>query len=34
MIGVIFSGADIPFDYDIFTPGCRRAGLADMARLH
>ena len=33
MTGVIFSGAldtDISFDYGIFSPGCRRADLADM----
>jgi hypothetical protein len=36
MTGVIFSGevdTDILFDYGIFTPGCRRADLADMRRL-
>jgi hypothetical protein len=36
MTGVIFSGevdTDILFDYGIFTPGCRRAELADMRRL-
>src|SRR5262249_38373118 len=36
MTGVIFSGAvdtDILFDYGIFTPGCRRADLADIRRL-
>jgi hypothetical protein len=36
MTGVIFSGAlntDIFFDYGIFSPGCRRADLADMQQL-
>jgi hypothetical protein len=36
MTGVIFSGdvdTDILFDYGIFTPGCRRADLADVRRL-
>jgi hypothetical protein len=36
MTGVIFSGevdTDILFDYGIFTPGCRRADLAEMRRL-
>jgi hypothetical protein len=36
MTGVIFSGevdTDILFEYGIFTPGCRRADLADMRRL-
>jgi hypothetical protein len=36
MTGVIFSGAldtDISFDYGIFSPGCRRADLADMKQL-
>jgi hypothetical protein len=36
MTGVIFSGevdTDVLFDYGIFTPGCRRADLADMRRL-
>jgi hypothetical protein len=36
MTGMIFSGAvdtDISFDYGIFSPGCRRADLADMKRL-
>jgi hypothetical protein len=36
MTGVIFSGdvdTDILFDYGIFTPGCRRADLADVQRL-
>jgi hypothetical protein len=36
MTGVIFSGevdTDILFDYGMFTPGCRRADLADMRRL-
>jgi hypothetical protein len=36
MIGVIFSGdldTDIIFDYGLFSPGCRRADLADVRRL-
>src|SRR5262249_22746601 len=36
MTGLIFSGAvdtDILFDYGIFTPGCRRADLADVRGL-
>jgi hypothetical protein len=35
-MGVIFSGAidtDISFDYGMFSPGCRRADIADMKRL-
>src|SRR5262245_5874749 len=34
--GVIFSGTvdtDISFDYGMFSPGCRRADIADMNRL-
>jgi len=33
---MIFSGdvdTDIAFDYGLFSPGCRRAGFADMRRL-
>jgi len=33
---VIFTGAvdtDVRFDYGLFTPGCRRADLADMRSL-
>jgi hypothetical protein len=36
MTGIMFSGAlntDISFDYGIFSPGCRRADLADMKQL-
>ena len=36
LIGMIFSGVvdtDISFDYGIFSPGCRRADLADMKQL-
>jgi hypothetical protein len=36
MTGVIFSGeldTDILFDYGVFSPGCRRADIADMKRL-
>ena len=36
MTGLMFSGAldtDISFDYGIFSPGCRRADLADMKQL-
>jgi hypothetical protein len=36
MAGMIFSGnidSDILFDYGLFSPGCRRADLADMKRL-
>ena len=36
LTGVIFSGSidtDISFDYGIFSPGCRRADLADMKQL-
>ena len=36
MAGMIFSGeidTDILFDYGIFSPGCRRADLADMKQL-
>jgi hypothetical protein len=36
MTGMIFSGSvdtDISFDYGIFSPGCRRADLADMKDL-
>jgi hypothetical protein len=36
MTSMIFSGAvdtDISFDYGIFSPGCRRADLADMRQL-
>jgi hypothetical protein len=36
MTGMIFSGAidtDISFDYGIFSPGCRRADIADMKQL-
>jgi hypothetical protein len=36
MTGMIFSGVvdtDISFDYGIFSPGCRRADLADMKQL-
>jgi len=36
MTGVIFSGdldTDILFGYGIFSPGCRRADLADIRRL-
>src|SRR5262249_55907538 len=36
MTGVIFADevdTDILFDYGIFTPGCRRADLADIRRL-
>jgi hypothetical protein len=36
MTGLIFSGSvdtDISFDYGIFSPGCRRADLADMKEL-
>jgi len=36
MTGVIFLGdldTDILFDFDIFSPRCRRADLADMKRL-
>jgi hypothetical protein len=35
-MGVIFSGsvdADISFGYGMFSPGCRRADIADMKRL-
>jgi len=35
-VGVIFSGTvdtDVSFDYGIFSPGCRRADMADMKRL-
>jgi hypothetical protein len=34
--GVIFSGTidtDVSFDYGMFSPGCRRADMADMKRL-
>ena len=34
--GVIFSGTvdtDISFDYGMFSPGCRRADIADLTRL-
>src|SRR5262249_25965594 len=34
--GVVFSGAvdaDISFAYGVFSPGCRRADIADMTRL-
>jgi hypothetical protein len=34
--GVIFSGVvdtDISFGYGMFSPGCRRADLADVKRL-
>jgi hypothetical protein len=33
---VVFSGtvdADISFAYGVFSPGCRRADIADMKRL-
>jgi hypothetical protein len=36
MTGVIFSGAldtNISFDFGIFSPGCRRADLADAKQL-
>jgi len=36
MTGVIFSGVvdtDVLFDYGVFTPGCRRADLADIRGL-
>jgi hypothetical protein len=36
MTGVIFSGVlntDISFDFGIFSPGCRRADLADIKQL-
>jgi len=36
MAGMIFSGdidSDILFDYGIFSPGCRRADIADMKHL-
>jgi hypothetical protein len=33
MIGSGAVDTDILFDYGIFTPGCRRADLADMGRL-
>jgi hypothetical protein len=36
MAGIVFSGdidTDIVFDYGIFSPGCRRADLADLREL-
>jgi len=36
MAGIIFSGdldSDITFGYGMFSPGCRRADLADVRRL-